>query len=171
MAPRPLDSDAAVADFLALGQKLQARSSPVAGVVVEELARWYAETRLTGTSSDEFTLQWEKTQPVEVGRPTDFRKLLAPSRRFEADWMLCISAIRFVDRPRLRWRAFGYDHVAMWCTLVIEPSPLNERRGFFSVDTAETLAGEFEAARREPLFARLVSRPVLRLSVWVDFAA
>jgi len=71
------DFKTTIAEFLALGRRLQA-SKPLTGQrVLDELTAWYRDIRVNGASLDEdadmLLLQWGATQPLLVAEPTDLR--------------------------------------------------------------------------------------------------
>lgn len=73
------DFETSIADFLALGQRLQAAQPLTGERVLEELTAWYRNSRVEGAAIDEdadmLLLQWGATCPLVVSEPTDLRKL------------------------------------------------------------------------------------------------
>jgi hypothetical protein len=74
-----VDLETCIADFLALGRRLQADQALTGERVLEELVRWYRESRVTGAALDEegdmLLLQWGARQQLDITEPTDLREL------------------------------------------------------------------------------------------------
>jgi hypothetical protein len=73
------DFEASVADFLALGRRLQVAQPLTRQRVLDELTAWYRDTRVERAPPEEdadmLLLQWGAERPLVVSEPTDLRKL------------------------------------------------------------------------------------------------
>lgn len=164
--PELVTVNGAVKSFLKLGGALQQRLPLTGAAVLDELGRWYGDVRLNDAGrSDRLTVQWEISLPRVLAGPTDLRRQWFDRARFEPGWHNSLSIIRTV-RSRAWFR--DYDHVAMWCMVVFDPTKLSEKREFFSIDSPAELAHELEAARKAPYLSRLLATPSMRIVVSAD---
>lgn len=69
--------EAAIADFLALGRRLQQMELLTGEHVLDEVTVWYHDSRIAGAALDEdgdmLLLQWGATRPLDFVEPTDLR--------------------------------------------------------------------------------------------------
>jgi len=74
-----IDFEASIDAFLALGRELQAGLPLTAEHALEQIARWYRNTRVEGAEidhdADMLLLQWGDTRPLMLTAPTDLREL------------------------------------------------------------------------------------------------
>jgi hypothetical protein len=72
-----VDFESSIAEFLALGRRLQAVKPVIGQRVLDELTSWYRDTRIEGAEldadGDMLLLQWGSMKPLVLAEPVDLR--------------------------------------------------------------------------------------------------
>lgn len=146
---RQVDFETAIADFLAMGQRLQAEGPLNGERALEALATWYQETRVEGAALDEdadmLLLQWGATRPLVLSGPADLREVGDTDLRFVERDLQYLDFTRQVFAAVDDEEAFDDAAVQMSITLGFSPADGSEPGANRWIATP----GDLEAARRE----------------------
>jgi len=162
----------AVAEFLALGERLLASASPTGREAFEALASWYRQTRVEGApleaGADMLLVQWGASRPPVVEGPTDLREVRDGDLRFGDEEVVFLDIARQVF-PVGDDDDDDFDEAAVQMSVLL---------GFARAEGGEpdanhwiTTPDEVDEARRQlrevPLVASLLDAPARGASVTV----
>jgi hypothetical protein len=166
------DLERAIADFLAMGRRLQAAQPLTGQRVLDELTAWYRGTRVEGAAldadADMLLLQWGATRPLSLAEPTDLRGLGDDDLRFSD------REVKYLDFTRQVFAA-GDDEdaefddlaVQMGITLGFAPADGSETGSNQWISTPEDIDPGTRAFLDVPFVKALISAPAHSVTITV----
>lgn len=168
------DFETAIADFLAMGRRLQA-AQPITGErVLDELTTWYREHRVLGAAIDDdadmLLLQWGATRPLILAEPTDLRS------RGDEDLKFADANVQYLDFTR-QVMAAGVDEeaefddaaVQMSITLGFALAAGNEPNANLWINTPDDIDSGTASFVGTPFVASHLSVPAKTIAISVGF--
>lgn len=164
------DLETAIADFLALGRRLQGVQELTGERVLDEVTAWYRDSRVEGAAVEEdgdmLLLQWGAIRPAIVTGPTDLRRLGDGAVMFAAEKSKYLDFTRQVSVA-----GEAFDDAAVQMSVLL---------GFAAADGSEPMSDrwiagpdEVEDGRRdflaEPFVGALIASPARTVAVTVGY--
>lgn len=166
------DFESAIADFLALGRRLQAPQLLTGQRVLDELTAWYRDTRVEAAALDEdadmLLLQWGVKQPLIVTEPTDLRDLGDEDLKFSDQ------EVKYLDFTRQVF-ATGDDEnaefddaaVQMSITLGFAPADVSEGGSNQWINTPDDIDAGIRDFLGVPFVQSLIAVPARSVAITV----
>jgi hypothetical protein len=168
------DFETSIADFLALGRRLQAARPLTGQQVLDELTAWYRDTRIEGAAVDEdadmLLLQWGATTPQIVSEPTDLRNLSDDDLAFADQESQYLDFTRqvFVAGEDDEEEEFDDAAVQMSIMLAFEPADGNEPSSNQWISSPDEIENGIKTFVHEPYVRSLLSAPAKLVSITVS---
>lgn len=166
------DFESSIADFLALGRRLQAVQPLTGQRVLDELTAWYRDNRVEGAALDEdadmLLLQWGATRPLIVSEPTDLRN------RGDEDLKFVEQEVQYLDFTRQVFTAgddeeadFDDSAVQMSITLGYGPADGDEPGSNHWIHTPDDIDSGKAEFVGTPFVKSLISAPAKSVAITV----
>ncbi len=167
-----IDFETSVAEFLALGRRLQATLPLTGERVLDELTAWYRDKRIEGAAIDEdadmLLLQWGATRPLIVVEPTDLRRLADKDLRFAEQELQYLDVTRQVFAAGEDEDAeFDDSAVQMSISLGFGPADGSEPMSNLWIHTPQEIASVVKKYANTPFVLSLLNRPAATVTIVV----
>jgi len=169
-----IDFETGIADFLALGRRLQQTQSLTGERILNEVTAWYRDSRINGAAVDRdddmLLFQWGATRPLLVSEPTDLRQVR------DGDLKFADQEVRYLDFTRQVFAHgenegddFDDSAVQMSITLGFDVADGDEPSSNLWVDTPEGIDKGKEDLCTIPFVHSLLRVPPRSVAITVGY--
>ena len=170
-----IDFESAVAEFLALGRRLQNQPELTGNHVIEEFSRWYRDVRIEEASVDDnndvLLLEWGTLRPIEISEPTDFRTTSYTGINWADTLYKAIQLTRQVV-PADGLEDPEFDQLAMDLSIMLcfDATAKSDPGDSMWVGTPDEVDCDVANFREEPYVKPLLTARPQRIVVWLSGA-
>jgi hypothetical protein len=171
-----IDFESAVAEFVALGRRMQNQPQLTGDQLVDEYARWYRDVRIEEASVDDsndmLLLEWGALRPMEISEPTDFRPDGSYTGIQWADTLYKAIQLTRQVVPAAGHEDPQFDDLAMDLSIMLcfDATAASDPGDSMCVGTPDEVDRDVADFREQPYVQPLLAARPQRIVVWLSGA-